>query len=65
MLYKVEVVEIYLEKVRGTGLSNDHGGVAPSLFSRKGGKLVKGTATPRAVHRPPMSSARVSMASLN
>ena len=35
MLYKVEVVEIYLEKVRGTGLYDDHGGVAPSLFPKR------------------------------
>jgi hypothetical protein len=42
MLYKLEVVQIDLEKVRGTGLSGDHGGVAPSLFSREGGKLIAG-----------------------
>jgi hypothetical protein len=42
MLYKLEVVEIDLGKVRGTGLSGDHGSVAPPLFSREGGKLVGG-----------------------
>ena len=40
MLYKLEVVEIYLEKVLVTRLSGDDGGVAPPLFSREG-KLVE------------------------
>jgi hypothetical protein len=41
MLYKLDIVEIYLEKFRGTGLSSDHGGVASLIFS-EGGKLVRG-----------------------
>jgi hypothetical protein len=64
MLYKLEVVEIDLEKVLVTWLSSDHGGVAPPLFSREGENSSRGTATPRAVHRPPMSGARVPTASL-
>ena len=45
MLYKLEVVEIYLEKVLVTGLSGDHGGVAPPLFSKEGENASGGTAT--------------------
>jgi hypothetical protein len=52
MLYNLEVVEIDLELSRGTGLSSDHGGVAPPLLSREGENLVGGTTTPRAVHQP-------------
>ena len=58
------MVDLNLEQVMVTGLSDDHGGVAPPLFSREGGNSSGGTATPRAVHRPPMSGARVPMASL-
>jgi hypothetical protein len=41
MIYKLDIVEIDLEKFRGTGLSSDHGGVASLLFS-EGGKLIWG-----------------------
>jgi hypothetical protein len=53
MLYSLEVVKIKLEQVRVTGVSGDHSGVASPLFSREGGNLVEGTATPRVVHHPP------------
>ena len=41
MLYKLEMVEIDLEQVLVTGLSDDHSGVAPPVFSERG-KLVGG-----------------------
>jgi hypothetical protein len=51
MLYSLELVEIKLEQPRGTGLS---GGGTTLIF--RGAKTCfgcnRGTATPRAVHRP-------------
>jgi hypothetical protein len=64
MLYKLKVVDLNLALVIVIGLSGDNGGVAPPLFSREGGNSSGGTATPRAVHHPPISSARVPTASL-
>jgi hypothetical protein len=60
MLYKPKVVDLNLEQVLVTGLFDDHGGMAPPLFLERGNSS-GGTATPRTVHRPPMSSARVLM----
>jgi len=50
MLYKLEVVEIDLEKVLVTGLCGGHSVVALPLFPEGG--LVGGTTTPMAVRRP-------------
>ena len=68
MLYKIDLVVFGFELKRAPPWSPDCPVVAPPLFSREcsfQGLAWVVTATPRAMHRHPMSGARGSMANSN